>query len=186
MTVSERLVTMETISSLYQSSLLALVSIPSQEEGLVFWAAFPVPREWDMLHEEFVNWKGSGRVLAGLYPILSLGGKLHNTLSRGVWGHDPWDFRCSERDWWSSYFFCGMPGKREGVLVVEGESISNRALTLILFLLSTGGWAPCSLLRCWVCYRHSCTVCDNIVTCHRILCKYWTGDFNPPSLPPSL
>ena len=27
-----------------------------------------------MLHEEFVNWKGSGRVLAGLYPILSLGG----------------------------------------------------------------------------------------------------------------
>ena len=52
-----------------------------------------------MLHEEFVNWKGSGRVLAGLYPILSLGGgKLHNTLSRGVWGHDRWDFRCSERD----------------------------------------------------------------------------------------
>ena len=48
-----------------------------------------------MLHEEFVNWKGSGRVIS---RILSLGGKLHNTLSRGVWGHDPWDFRYSERD----------------------------------------------------------------------------------------
>ena len=95
MTISERFVTMETISSLYQSSLLVLVSIPSQEESLVFQAAFPVPWGWDMLHEEFVNWKGSGRVIS---RILSLGGKLHNTLSRGVWGHDPWDFRCSERD----------------------------------------------------------------------------------------
>ena len=97
MTISERFVTMETISSLYQSSLLVLVSIPSQEESLVFQAAFPVPWGWDILHEEFVNWKGSGRVLAGLY--LEFGGrKLHNTLSRGVSGHDPWDFRCSERD----------------------------------------------------------------------------------------
>ena len=77
-------------------------------------------------------------------------------------------------------------GGGEGVLVVEGEGISSRALTFILFLLSTGGGAPCSLLRFWVCYWHSCTVCDSIVTCHRILCKYWTEDFNPPSLPPSL